>query len=43
MVKQGAVSLNGEKIADENYQVAADKEYLIKVGKRKFVKALVNA
>jgi len=41
-VKQGAVSLDGEKITDENAQVPAGKEYLVKAGKRKFVKATIS-
>lgn len=43
MVKQGAVSIDGEKVSDENYNVEVGREYLIKVGKRKFVKAAVNS
>ena len=43
LVKQGAVSIDGEKIADEKFQVAAGSEYLIKAGKRKFAKATVKS
>ena len=43
LVKQGAVSIDGEKIADEKFQVAAGSEYLIKAGKRKFAKATVRS
>lgn len=43
LVKQGAVSIDGEKIADEKFQVAAGSEYLIKAGKRKFAKATVTS
>ncbi|MDT8317118.1 MAG: tyrosine--tRNA ligase [bacterium] len=42
LVKQGAVSIDGEKIADDKFQVAAGREYLIKAGKRKFAKATVK-
>ena len=43
LVKQGAVSIDGEKIADDKFQVAAGSEYLIKAGKRKFAKATVRS
>lgn len=36
MIKQNAVSLDGEKISDQEYQVPARGEVLLKVGKRKF-------
>lgn len=38
MVKQGAVSLNGEKATDENASIVAQGELLLKVGKRRFAK-----
>ncbi len=38
MVQQGAVSIDGEKIGDPNLQLEGNKEYLIKVGKKKFLK-----
>lgn len=38
-IGQGAVSVDGQKIIDESLRVENDREYLIKVGKRKFVKA----
>lgn len=41
-VKQGAVSLDGEKITDENARIPAGREYLVKAGKRRFVKATVS-
>ncbi|MDH3975770.1 MAG: tyrosine--tRNA ligase [Deltaproteobacteria bacterium] len=40
-VKQGAVSLDGEKVTDENAQVPAGREYLVKAGKRRFIKATI--
>ena len=43
LVKQGAVSIDGEKIADDKFQVAAGSEYLVKAGKRKFAKATVRS
>jgi tyrosyl-tRNA synthetase len=36
MIKQNAVSLAGEKVGDETYEVVASGEVLIKVGKRRF-------
>ncbi len=36
MIKQNAVSLDGEKINDEAHELAASGEVLIKVGKRRF-------
>ncbi|MBU0484371.1 MAG: tyrosine--tRNA ligase [Proteobacteria bacterium] len=38
MIKQNAVSLNGDKINDDDYQVKAEGEMIIKVGKRRFCK-----
>ncbi len=40
MIKQGAVSLNNEKIIDENLQLEISEEVVIKVGKRKFLKLI---
>lgn len=42
MIQQGAVSINGEKISDLDLQLEGGKEYLIKVGKKKFLKILPN-
>ena len=36
MIKQNAVSLGGEKVSDETYEVVATGEIMIKVGKRRF-------
>ncbi|MCI5149813.1 MAG: tyrosine--tRNA ligase, partial [Candidatus Electrothrix sp. MAN1_4] len=36
MVKQNAVSVNGEKVADVNAEIPTDGEVLLKVGKRRF-------
>ena len=38
MIKQGAVSVDGEKVTDENLALNGDQEYLIKVGKKRFLK-----
>ena len=38
LIKQGAVSLDGEKVADSNFEVTLDSSCVLKVGKRRFVK-----
>ena len=38
MVKQGAVSLDGEKISDADLEVALDTERVVQVGKRRFAR-----
>ena len=38
MIKQGAVKIDGEKIADKNRRVMAGEEHIFQVGKRKFSK-----
>lgn len=38
MVKQGAVSLDGEKVADADLEVALDAERTVQVGKRRFAR-----
>ena len=38
MIKQNAVSLDGEKVSDDSHTVPAEGEVLIKVGKRRFCK-----
>ena len=40
MIKQSAVSINGEKVKDINFQVKPLGELLIKVGKRRFSKVI---
>ncbi len=42
LVMQGGVSIDSEKISDLNYVVKLDKEQVLKVGKRKFIKLLTN-
>lgn len=39
LIKQGAVTIDGSKVMDDNFQVKAGGEYLIKAGKRRFAKA----
>ena len=38
LIKQGGVSIDGEKISDENFQIAPEDSMIIQVGKRRFVK-----
>ena len=40
MIKQNAVSLDGEKITDMNFAVEPNGETLLRVGKRRFCKIL---
>jgi len=37
MIKQGALSIDGEKVGDKDFQLQPGGPYLIKLGKRKFV------
>lgn len=41
LIKQGAVKVNGKKISDINYCLSAG-EFVVKAGKRRFVKILVK-
>ena len=43
LIKQGAVSVDGEKISDKNHALNAGSCYLIKCGKRRFLKLDVAA
>lgn len=40
LLTQGGVTIDGEKISDINISVKLDKEQILKVGKRKFIKLL---
>ncbi len=40
LIKQGGVSLNGNKVNDENIELSFNEETILKVGKRKFLKVL---
>lgn len=42
MIKQNAVSLNGEKVADEEMNIPARGSVLIKVGKRRFCQVVFD-
>jgi tyrosyl-tRNA synthetase len=41
LVKQNALSINGEKVADKDYRLKPGGPYLIKLGKRKFLNLTV--
>jgi tyrosyl-tRNA synthetase len=41
-IKAGGVRINGEKVADENIEVAAAGEYVIQVGKRRFARIVFS-
>jgi len=41
LIEQGGVSMDGEKIEDVNYIVAGDSGFVLKVGKRKFLKVKI--
>jgi len=41
MIKQNALSIDGEKVADKDYQLKPGGPYLIKLGKRRFVNLTV--
>jgi len=38
LIRQGSVIIDGEKVSDENLELVIDREIVIKVGKRKFLK-----
>lgn len=38
LIQQGAVSVDGEKIADVKHELSGNRGYLIKVGKKRFLK-----
>ncbi|MCX7759638.1 MAG: tyrosine--tRNA ligase [Hydrogenothermaceae bacterium] len=40
LIKQGGVKVNGEKVEDFQREITLDKDYIIQVGKRKFVKVV---
>jgi len=42
LIKQGALSIDGEKIGDKDYQLQTGGPYLIKLGKRRFVNLTVG-
>jgi tyrosyl-tRNA synthetase len=42
MIKQNALSIDGEKISDKDHQLKPGGPYLIKLGKRKFLNLSVE-
>jgi len=38
LIQQGAVSVNGQKISDKDLQLEGNRDHLIKVGKKRFLK-----
>lgn len=40
LIKHGAVSINGQKINDENLELKIDKEFILRVGRYRFKKIL---
>jgi len=42
LIKQGALSIDGEKIGDKDYQLQTGGPYLIKLGKRRFVRLTIS-
>lgn len=42
LVKQGGVSINGDKISDFGQDIAIENDMILKVGKRKFIKLIIK-
>ncbi len=42
LITQGGVSIDGEKITDAKYSFSPEKDFILKVGKRKFMKVIVK-
>ncbi len=42
LITQGGVSIDGEKITDPKFIVQQDKDFILKVGKRKFMKVIIE-
>ena len=40
LIEQGGVTIDGEKVSDVNYVVGKGEEFVLKVGKRKFLRVL---
>ena len=41
-IQQGGVKLNGEKVVNENLELAGKEEFVLQVGKRRFVRILLK-
>lgn len=42
LIQQGGVSIDGQRVSDINHKLAANRDYLLQVGKRKFAKIYIN-
>ncbi len=42
LIEQGGVTINGTKVSDVNYVIEQKKDFVLKVGKRKFLKVKIN-
>ncbi len=42
LIEQGAVSFDGDRVEDQMFQVPADGEHILKVGKRRFLKVITS-
>jgi tyrosyl-tRNA synthetase len=40
-IDQGGVKLNGEKVSDTNLELAAEGEYIVQIGKRRFARIVI--
>jgi tyrosyl-tRNA synthetase len=40
LIRQGAVSVDGEKVTDINMELSDNREYIIKIGKKRFIKII---
>ncbi len=43
LVQQGGIKLDGERVDDFNLIITPDREHVLQVGRRKFVKLLTGA
>lgn len=42
LIKDGAVSIDGEKVSDPNFEAPLEASFVLKVGKRRFVRVVPN-
>ncbi len=42
LIQQGAVSIDGQKISDSNLEIQPEKDFILKVGKRRFLKVKIE-
>jgi len=42
LMEQGAVSINGQRITDANVEIPLERDFVLKVGKRRFLKIVVQ-